>query len=70
MKINSNVIITFNEEEIKALVIKKVEAEGYEAGDIKLNIKKKQWSEGHGFGEIDYEKLILQNIEVTARKKQ
>lgn len=66
MKVNNQTTITFSEEDIKRLVQDKVENGGYKVIDIKVNLKKKQWTEGHGHGEIDYEKLILENVEVKA----
>lgn len=66
MKINNETTITFTEEDIKNLVKDKVEQGGYKVLDIKVNLKNNKWTEGHGIGEIDYEKLILESVEVKA----
>lgn len=66
MKINNEKTITFTEEDIKNLVAAKVEQGGYKVTDIKVNLINKKRTEGHGYGEIDYEVLILENIQVKA----
>lgn len=69
MKIDNSVTIAFDEKDLKTLIKEKVESEGYDVVSININVKKKQWTEGHGAMEMDYEELILQNVEVKATKR-
>lgn len=69
MRVDNRVTIAFDEKDLKTLIKEKVESEGYDVVDIKINLKNKKWTEGHGMFEIDYEKLVLENVEVLATKK-
>lgn len=69
MKINNKTTITFSEEDIINLVKDEVVRKGYDANDVTVNVKKNQWTEGHGAMEMDFEDLVLENIEVKATKR-
>lgn len=68
MKIENNITITITKEDIKKLIRKELEKQGYEVLDFKVDIEKKQWTDGHGLGEIDHEELVFHGFKATAMK--
>jgi hypothetical protein len=68
MKIDNKTTITFSRDDIINIVKIEVMKQGYSATDVAINIKKNRWTDGHGFGEIDHEELVLDSLEVTANK--
>lgn len=68
MQINEKITITFSEEDVKDLIKKDLEAKGYSTQNIKIKLNKKQWTEGHGIMEYDYEELVFEGVEVEAKK--
>lgn len=69
MKISSKTTITFSEEDVINLIKLEVVKQGYDVDVFTVNVKKNQWTEGHGAMEIDYEDLVLESINVTVTKK-
>lgn len=68
MQINEKTTITFSEEDVKELIKKDLESKGYNTESINIKLRKKQWTEGHGCMEMDYEELIFEGVEVEAQK--
>lgn len=69
MKIQETKTVELTINEIKLAIHKHMEKLGYKIkGDIEFDIKKEQWTEGFGVGEIDYEKIVLQGAKCELEK--
>ena len=68
MQINEKTTITFTEEDVKDLIKRDLEAKGYSTQNIKIKLRKKQYTDGHGIMEMDYEELVFEGVEVEAKK--
>lgn len=69
LKINTETSVEFTPEELKELISEKLIREGCKIVDISFNLKKRQWTEGHGTMEIDYEEMCFLGVKVNVKSK-
>ena len=65
MDIEKTTKVKLSKEDITSIIKDYLFSQGLHAKDLTFKINKKQWTEGCGVTEMDYEELIFEGIEAN-----